>query len=82
MKPRPAYLSPSSTLLRFEAVWAVTIGQRRSHNKMVSRLMKLFKPKLEKYAYAPSSPSFAGYQASLLRCGMEEADIDGEWPCW
>jgi hypothetical protein len=74
--------SPSFTILRFEAVWKVTVGQRRSHGKTVQRLMKLFRPVLKTHSYEPVGSQSPGHHAKLLRWTMEEVDCEGAWPEW
>lgn len=73
--------SPSSTTIRLEAVWTLTVGHRRSHAKTVARLLKLLRPEL-KNNYQPTNAKLSGHYAKLVHCTMEEADSEEAWPVW
>jgi hypothetical protein len=72
---------PSRTLLRFEAVWSVTIAKKRTHNQLVRKLKALLQPSV-KGSYAPTLTGKTGHAATVLRTSMEELDLDGSWPDW
>ena len=72
---------PSRTLLRFEALWFVTIAKKRTHNQLIRKLKGLLQPSV-KGSYAPTLTGKTGHAAVVLRTSMEELDLDGSWPDW